>query len=296
MNKLITKITMIALALSWFIPSVALAGYPGKTTSLHKAIISRNPEKAIKIINADKVDLNARTANKNHNSALHLAAYFGDKAVVELLIEKGADIEIRNNNKQTPIFSAIQGNQTEIAMLFVDEGAKLDVEHLSDKNYPDGSLYRRFTPLAYAIYCCDQKTAVHIINAMVEQGLNLEGNSYFNYLHQAIRVGTPKVVKHLIDNGVNVNNIEDINKGTPLIMAIEEYYSYFRRDYPMKERYLEIIKYLVDADLDIEDSIDRTPFQLATHYGLEDVADIITAKRNFAHGILNDIYYAVKNW
>jgi hypothetical protein len=171
------------------------------------------------------------------------------------------------------------------------------------------------------------------INSYAQQTKGANLNAFNNHgnapIHTAIYARNLEMVKVLIENGADINLKNKGGIDTPLTLAIG-LYSFmsqqeqrFIRDHKYKERKLytcyktdykkfskyenivldkeackEIAKYLVDAgaDLDIEDFLGRTPFQLATVCGLEEVADIITAKRNLVHGILNDIYYTVKNW
>jgi ankyrin repeat protein len=58
---------------------------------------------------------------------LHLAAYFGRLDAVELLLDRGANIEARSTNPRlrdvTPLHSAAAGRQTEVAILLLDRGA-----------------------------------------------------------------------------------------------------------------------------------------------------------------------------
>ena len=54
---------------------------------------------------------------------LHFAAQGGHKEMVELLISKGADINLENNHGQTPLALAKQVRKSEIAKLLVERGA-----------------------------------------------------------------------------------------------------------------------------------------------------------------------------
>ena len=58
---------------------------------------------------------------------LHLAAYFGHPAAVELLLQRGADIHARSTNallaSVMPLQSAAAGRQTECARILLEHGA-----------------------------------------------------------------------------------------------------------------------------------------------------------------------------
>jgi uncharacterized protein len=70
--------------------------------------------------------------------ALGLAAFFGHKAVVELLLDRGAQAHHRSRNPQrvTPLHSAAASNQLEIARLLLEHGAG-----------PNSLMAGSFTPL-----------------------------------------------------------------------------------------------------------------------------------------------------
>ena len=57
-------------------------------------------------------------------SALHLATSINDFAVVRMLVEAGANVNLPDNRGQTPLF-CVTG--TEVARLLVENGARLDI-------------------------------------------------------------------------------------------------------------------------------------------------------------------------
>jgi ankyrin repeat protein len=62
-------------------------------------------------------------SSRNGISALHLAAYSGQKEVVELLIAKGADLDIKTDQDATALWLAEKGGHDEIAALLGEHGA-----------------------------------------------------------------------------------------------------------------------------------------------------------------------------
>jgi uncharacterized protein len=57
---------------------------------------------------------------------LHAAAYVGDAAIAELLIERGADVnDAQNKAGVTPLFPAVEEDHEEVAELLITEGADL---------------------------------------------------------------------------------------------------------------------------------------------------------------------------
>jgi ankyrin repeat protein len=59
---------------------------------------------------------------------MHKAARFGQKEVSELLIEKGADLNAKDEDGQTPLDGAIQFKNTKTADLLRKHGGKTGEE------------------------------------------------------------------------------------------------------------------------------------------------------------------------
>jgi len=69
----------------------------------------------------------------------------GHEAVVELLLEKGADLECRSNNGWTPLFWAAEKGHEVVVKLLLEKGA--DVECKSDNGRTPLSSAAWNTPL-----------------------------------------------------------------------------------------------------------------------------------------------------
>jgi len=59
---------------------------------------------------------------------LHRAAWYGRKEIVVLLIAKGADVNAKDNDGETPLDSANKNGRTEIADLLRKHGGKTGEE------------------------------------------------------------------------------------------------------------------------------------------------------------------------
>ena len=85
---------------------------------------------AIKQHLADGADVNAKEA-KNQITPLHWAAWRGRKEIAELLIAKGADVNVKNKDGGTPLHNAAWKGHVEIAKLLIVKNADVtakDVE------------------------------------------------------------------------------------------------------------------------------------------------------------------------
>jgi len=60
------------------------------------------------------------------NTALMLAAYHGQVATVRALIERGADVDLRNHRNQAPVAGALFKGEDEVVRLLIAAGADLD--------------------------------------------------------------------------------------------------------------------------------------------------------------------------
>jgi len=76
-------------------------------------------------------------------TALHHAAFKGQKEVAELLIDKGADVNAKDKNGGTPLHIASSRGQKEIAELLIASNAEVNAMILF------GS-YKGITPLDFA--------------------------------------------------------------------------------------------------------------------------------------------------
>jgi ankyrin repeat protein len=60
---------------------------------------------------------------------LHVAAGFGDRATAELLLSKGAKVNVKNNDGDTPLNAAAVGGNKDVAELLLDKGADVNAKN-----------------------------------------------------------------------------------------------------------------------------------------------------------------------
>uniref|UniRef100_UPI001AACA070 ankyrin repeat domain-containing protein n=1 Tax=Facilibium subflavum TaxID=2219058 RepID=UPI001AACA070 len=93
---------------------------------------------AIKLLLSYGADVNIRNAFRE--TPLHLAALKWDRDIVEVLLKHGADVSAVGSRGFTPLLYAVREGDVEMAALLLDHGADVNVV---------GS--RGFTPLLYAV-------------------------------------------------------------------------------------------------------------------------------------------------
>ncbi|TAL39519.1 MAG: ankyrin repeat domain-containing protein [Alphaproteobacteria bacterium] len=81
-------------------------------------------------IEAVRAELAARvdpdTADSMNRSALYHAAYAGREDIVKLLIEKNADVNLEDDEGETPLIAALENKHFSIAALLLENGADIN--------------------------------------------------------------------------------------------------------------------------------------------------------------------------
>lgn len=122
-------------------PEVAdLLRSKGATLSIYEACAVGDRKRALQLITEDP----RLIAFMSHDgwSPLHLAAFFGQKEVVEFLLDHGADMHVVSKNERSvmPLHSALANRQAETAALLLERGADIEARQPTYE----------YTPLHYA--------------------------------------------------------------------------------------------------------------------------------------------------
>ena len=215
-------------------------------------------------------DLNALCTDYNETSdevlwtPLHLAVHDEQPDVVNLLLERGADMEILSSRGQTALYMASSLGSAEVVRLLIDHGADVNAECA---DYEDGKEVQ-WTPLHAAAY----KDHPDIALLLLEHGANTEIRSSQNQtaLYVASSRGLAEVVRLLINRGANVDakcdGWEEFGyvMWTPLDVA-----SYHGRQ--------EIARVLLEhgADVNYQDNWGWNPLHYVSRHGFDDIARLL---------------------
>jgi len=155
---------------------------------------------------------------------LNSACKNGNEALVKLLVEHGADVNIENGKDKTPLCDACSSGNEAIAKYLVEHGAY--VNEVDD-------IYE--TPLFKACSSGNED----LVKYLVEIGANINHlNSHHETpLFRACESGNKAIVKYLIEQGTYVNLTNEYDE-TPLVIACSS----------GKEN---IVKYLIELGMDI---------------------------------------------
>lgn len=98
---------------------------------LHAAVEAGKPE-AVKLLLDSGANPNIR--GKYEYTPLFLASLSNQLAIVKLLIERGADVNAKSKYNETPLILAAQYNYTEIARLLIENGSDVAVRDHHGRN------------------------------------------------------------------------------------------------------------------------------------------------------------------
>jgi uncharacterized protein (TIGR02145 family) len=181
--------------------------------------------------------------------------YYNTDHLVEMLLNKGANVNLQSNNGWTALIIASEGGNAEIVKLLLDHGANPDIKNI------DG-----MSAMHMALERGNRNT--DIITLLLEKGakpdlLTINGTTP---LMMASNTGNTEIVQLLLDRGANVN-LRTNNMGTALMQACNVEVSELMEVY--QERNYEIVKLLLQkgANLDLQNIEGETALYLASKNG-----------------------------
>lgn len=241
---------------------------------LHEAVKPGDLKKAEEILQKSKKD-DINELNEEGFSLLHLAcAGYGanreNLELVKLLLQNGADINLRGDNKETPLHVAaesyIQNDKDDGALIYflVDAGA--DINALNGYG---------FTPASFFTWSMvDNKggrDSLEILDFLIDHGADLKAGASQYHLPHALRAFHYPLVNRLMTAGVREADYESLaeavaysatyNKSALLFACLE---LGFPADHPVDTRpalnlaaeanHLEIVKLLIKYGADVNAS------------------------------------------
>lgn len=143
------------------------------------------------------------------NTAFMLACQNFKRDWIDFLLDAGADVNIANNDKETPLMYICKNSSFEVKgkVPMVEDISKQEKEKLKEQNQARKDL------------------AFDTFNTMIRIGaeLNLHSNNGFNALIYAVRRGNTDIVQRAIELGANIDTITK-EGATALDIAIENSY------------------------------------------------------------------------
>jgi ankyrin repeat protein len=176
-------------------------------TPVHTAAV-RGEFTILELLLNKGADVDVRGQQFNEDTPLSLVAEEGHIGSISVLLKHGADIHTRNKHKYTPIMLAAYENRAEVVNALLSAGAN------PNDSSPDGT-----TPLLLASSCPGSiSTLKALIDAVAD--VNVSDTTQKTVLHQAAKRGHHENIAYLLSVGANVNAARLTTLWTPLAYAL----------------------------------------------------------------------------
>lgn len=249
-----------------------------KNNVLHHACENGNDEMVIYLLRQMNIIDNR---NIYGDTALHLAAKSCTVKGILALINSGFNLEVKNNNGQTPLDVAISYKK--------DENANFILNYLSSKEYKDHFLKYK---LHHAVILGNYQYVYERANSVNANTFDYFGKSLLYY---AITLGYNKISELLYKKGSRIDKIDDLNQSALLLsvytenLELMEFFLskkanpneiFYNRSYLyraiLKNNY-DMTKLLVKygADVNYVDNRHRTIYSYAMECGDDDIIEIL---------------------
>ena len=151
---------------------------------------------------------NINAKNDRRETPLLITAQANVEKAAELLLELGGDANVKNVDSYSPLHCAAQNNNGKLAEMLLQYGADPSVK--TDQG--------EMTPLHVA----GSSKSLHAAQVLLEHGVDLEDTDSLGRTPLAVAAayGCSSIVESLIKKGSNVNATDKYGK-TPLIIAVE---------------------------------------------------------------------------
>jgi len=200
--------------------------------------------------------------------SLQEAAAVGDIDQVRLLIEKGTDVDAREDGfYKTALHRAAMSGHKDVVELLLIKGAQIDAWN----GFPGG------TPLDYAA----EKGHKEIAELLIARGANINATRVYptgdTPLHSAARAGHKDIIKLLIAKGANIN-AKNNDGQTPLhLVASKRPTPLWKRLLGQGRSYRDIAQLLIanGANVNVRDNQGRTPLRFAKRKGNTEIVQLL---------------------
>ncbi len=169
----------------------------GDNTPLHWAVNEEVNYQIVELLIEKGADVNA--VGEGETTPLHKAAYWDHKDVAELLINNGADVNAEGKQGETPFDSAILGRNDEISEILRNHGGK------------HGSIHG-------AVAGGDFNAVKQFLEEGIEVDLRVENEFRLTLLNIAVTYNQIDIAKLLIAEGADFNAKTE-QEWTPLMFA-----------------------------------------------------------------------------
>ncbi|XP_055309515.1 26S proteasome non-ATPase regulatory subunit 10-like, partial [Sitodiplosis mosellana] len=198
----------------------------------------------------DECDESAITTDHSGKPALHVAIENGSKRMVECLINKSVDVNIKDSDGNSALKLALKKGNDEITKLLIQNGANLN----ANDNASNTALH----------IAAMSDTSLDVVRFLIEHGADVNARNLYKYsaLLTAAERGNVDIAKILIEHGANLD-VTDIFGNSPLHMAVDGHE--------------DLVRLLIDsgANMRAVNINEKTPLQVAISKGETKIAEML---------------------
>ncbi|WP_341747602.1 ankyrin repeat domain-containing protein [Candidatus Tisiphia endosymbiont of Dascillus cervinus] len=146
----------------------------------------------------------------NDQTALHYAALLEDTSILQLILNKGVDINSRNSGGGTPLYCAVHNNKKPIVEFLLNKGADVNIPN------NDG---------IHILHVAVGINSLELIKLLVKYGdinIRSSNDTKITALWLASQDGRLDIVKALADLGADLNIIRADTGASPLYIATHQ--------------------------------------------------------------------------
>jgi ankyrin repeat protein len=179
---------------------------PIHNTALHRAVGFNQPA-MVELLLQRGADINQQQRGRQCGSALHIAVDAGNIKVVEILLKWKPNLELRDAENLTPLHLAIHPRRRKSLPLLLKANADVNAK-LNEWN----------TPLIWAIFSKD----LELSQILIDHGANMEevGRNGETVLHHIVNWDDEEIMQFMLNNKANIEAL-DAKGMTPLMVAAE---------------------------------------------------------------------------
>ena len=215
-------------------------------TPLHLAAEGENVE-VVQCLITNGADVMAK--DDENQTPLHVAAKSENVEVIQCLITNGANVMAKDNEDQTPLHLAANGENVEVVQCLMQNGADVMVMD-KERVYP-------------CMTACNRKNLIIMTELLKGVDLKQKLLNGRYYLHESCLCGWIDGTKYLLENGADVNCIDDSNLTALFVVMLFYQYIYdIPTNTPMDHGY----RYEIPA---VYFGNDRELMQILGDYGVD---------------------------
>ena len=222
-------------------------------TALHNATLRGHKAIVLLLLSAG-ADIDARNFDLEE-TALHIAVTNRKDDILQILLDKGANVNAVARDGMTALHIATQQGRTDIVQLLVNKGSEVMAKNAALNGQT-------------AIHIASSQCYVEILEVLLEAGADVKATTREGQtaLHIAARQGHKEVVQLLLIKGADITATANGGKSAVHVAA--------------SRGHLSIVRQLLvhGAEIDARDDSGQTALHLAALYGHEATMQLLLAK------------------